>query len=108
QALIEGKSPPEILRYASNRLRASREDIFDSLQGDLSASHLFVLQELLSHIQEIEARIGRFDARLLQGLATQRHALALLQTIPGVDQIGAAMLLAEIGTDMEAFGSADR
>jgi len=108
QALTEGKSPPEILRYASNRLRASREDIFDSLQGDLSASHLFVLQELLSHIQEIEARIGRFDARLLQGLATQRHALALLQTIPGVDQIGAAMLLAEIGTDMEAFGSADR
>ena len=34
--------------------------------------------------------------------------MALLHTIPGVDLIGAAMLLIEIGTDMDAFGSADR
>lgn len=108
QAIAQGKSPPEILQYASKRLRASREEIFDALQGELSASHLFVLQELLAHIQEIEARISRFDTRLLQGLATERQALALLQTIPGVDQIGAALLLVEIGTDMDAFGSADR
>lgn len=108
QAIAQGKPPPEILQYASNRLRASREEIFDALQGDLSASHLFVLQELLAHIQEIEARITRFDTHLLQGLVTEAQALALLQTIPGVDQIGAAMLLVEIGTDMEVFGSADR
>jgi transposase len=36
------------------------------------------------------------------------NALALLQTLPGVDLIGAAMPLVEIGTDMDAFGSADR
>lgn len=108
QAIAQGKSPPEILQYASKRLRASREEIFDALQGDLSVSHLFVLQELLTHIQEIEARLQRFDTHLLQGLATERQALALLQTIPGVDQIGAALLLVEIGTDMQVFGSADR
>jgi len=34
--------------------------------------------------------------------------LQLLQTIPGIDVIGAAMLLVEIGTDMSVFGSADR
>ena len=34
--------------------------------------------------------------------------IALLQTIPGVDQIGAAILLVEIGSDMDAFGSPDR
>jgi len=108
RAIIAGQPPHEVLKYASRRLRASREDIFDALQGDLSASHLFVLNELLAHIEEIEARIARFDARLLEGLATEREALALLQTIPGVDQIGAAMLLVEIGTDMDVFGSADR
>lgn len=53
-------------------------------------SHLFVLQELLTHIQEIEARLQRFDTHLLQGLATERQALALLQMIPGVDQIGSS------------------
>ena len=39
---------------------------------------------------------------------SERNSLALLQAIPGVAPISAAMLLIEIGTDMEAFGSADR
>lgn len=62
----------------------------------------------MRHVEEIDARIARFDTRLLEGLADERHVLSLLQTLPGVDLIGAAMLLVEIGTDMEAFGSADR
>ena len=108
KAIIAGQSSQEVLNLASRRLKASREDIFDALQGDLTTSHRFVLDELMCHIEEIEARIARFDARLLSELASERNTLALLQTIPGVDLIGAAMLLIEIGTDMDAFGSADR
>jgi transposase len=108
KAIIAGQAPQEVLKLASHRLKASREEIFDALQGDLSTSHLFVLDELMHHIEEIEARIARFDARLLTELESERNTLALLQTIPGVDLIGAAMLLIEIGTDMDAFGSADR
>ena len=108
KAIIAGQSPQEVLKLASRRLKASREEIFDALQGDLTASHRFVLDELMRHIEEIEARIARFDTRLLAELESERDALALLQTIPGVDLIGAAMLLVEIGTNMESFGSADR
>ena len=108
KAITAGRPPHEVLELASKRLKASREELFDALQGELTASHCFVLDELMRHIEEIEARIARFDARLLEGLASQRNALALLQTLPGVDLIGAAMLLVEIGSDMDAFGSADR
>lgn len=108
KAIIAGEPPSEVLNHASRRLKASREELFDALQGDLSASHRFVLDELMQHIEEIEARIARFDARLLAELESERNTLALLQTIPGVDLIGAAMLLIEIGTDMDAFGSPDR
>lgn len=108
KALIEGKAPHEVLELASKRLKASREELFDALQGEMTASHCFVLDELMRHIEEIETRIARFDARLLEGLAGERNTLALLQTLPGVDLIGAAMLLVEIGGDMDAFGSADR
>jgi transposase len=108
KAIIAGKPPHEVLDLASGRLKASREELFDALQGELTASHCFVLDELMRHIEEIEARIARFDARLLEGLAGERSVLALLQTLPGVDLIGAAMLLVEIGGDMDAFGSADR
>ena len=108
KAIIAGQSPQEVIKLASRRLKASREDIFDALQGDLTGSHRFVLDELMRHIEEIEARIARFDTRLLSELESERNALALLQTIPGVDLIGAAMLLIEIGTDMDVFGNADR
>ncbi len=108
KAIIDGQSPHEVLQLASRRLKASREEIFDALQGELTDSHRFVLDELMCHIEEIEARIARFDARLLDALTDERNALALLQTLPGVDLIGAAMLLVEIGTDMDVFGNADR
>jgi transposase len=108
KAIIAGHAPQQVIKLASRRLKASREEILDALQGELSASHRFVLDELMQHIEEIEARISRFDARLLEGLESERDTLALMQTIPGIDQIGAAMLLVEIGADMDAFGSADR
>ena len=108
KAIMAGKPPHEVLKLASRRLKASREEIFDALQGDLTASHHFVLDALMRPIEAIEARITRFDARLLGELESERNTLALLQTIPGIDLIGAAMRLVEIGTDMDAFGSADR
>jgi transposase len=67
-----------------------------------------VLDELMLHIEEIEARIARFDARLLHELKDERNTLALLQTLPDVDLMGAARLLVEMGTDMDAFGGANR
>ncbi len=108
KAIIAGRAPHEILQFASRRLKASREELFDALQGELTGSHRFVLAELMQHIEETEARIARFDVRLLEGLSVHHNALALLQTLPGIDQIGAAMLLVEIGDDMSVFGQADR
>lgn len=108
KALIADKPTHVVLDLASRRLKASREELFDALQGELTPSHRFVLDELMHHIEEIEARIARFDSRLLDGLADRRAALSLLQTIPGIDLIGAAMLIVEIGDDMSVFGSPDR
>jgi transposase len=104
KALIEGKSILEVLDLAG-RLRASREQLFAALQPEeLSAHHLFVLKEIMAHIEELEARMIRFDQALIQGLDAWRPQLILLQTLPGIDLMGAAMLLVEIGADMNSFG----
>ncbi len=108
KAIIRGCSPQEVLDQASKRLRASREVLYDAVQGELTDSHRFALGEIMQHIEEIEARLARFEARLLNGLQPEHNALALLQTVPGIDLMGAAMLLVEIGSDMTSFGSADR
>lgn len=108
KALIDGGSPAEVLMLAGNRLKADRVELLDALDGELTAEHRFVLRELMAHVEELERRIDRFDRHLLAELADYRSTLALMQTIPGIDTIGAALLLVEIGDHMSAFGSVDR
>jgi transposase len=108
KGLLAGESPEQVLQYASNRLKASDEELLDALAGDLSPSHHFVLTELMAHIDELEARIETFRQALLQGLAPYQAILRSLQTIPGLDETGAALLLVEIGDDMSAFGTPER
>jgi len=108
ECLIEGGTPLEALQFANSRLKATPEELVDALDGDLTPTHRFVLREILQHIRDLEARIARFDIQLLAELEPHRWALDLLQTIPGIDAVGAAMLIVEIGVDMETFGSAQR
>ena len=108
KALIAHKPMDEVLD-CKGRLRASRQELFEALDTEqFSAAHRFVAHEIMEHIEQIEQRIARLDAYLLEGLKSWQPQLKLLQTIPGIDEQGAAMLLVEIGSDMGAFGSAER
>ena len=55
----------------------------------------------MQHIEQIEQRVAGMDRHLLAALAPWQPKLNLLQTVPGVDLIGAAMLLVEIGAHMD-------
>lgn len=108
KALIKGQPMHEVLDQ-KGRLRASRDDLFEALSTEqFSARHRFVAEEIMQHIEEIEQRVSRFDQYLLEGLKAYEPQLRLLQTLPGIDIQGAAMLLVEIGADMAVFGSAER
>ena len=106
KGLLAGESPQEVLKYASKRLKATEEELLDALEGDISSSHHFVITEVMAHIEELEVRIKTFQKALIQGLSSCKTALECIQTIPGIDEMGAAMILVEIGDDMSAFGSA--
>jgi transposase len=108
KALIDGQPMAAILDRAG-RLHATRAELFEALQPEeLSAKHLFVLREVMAHIEYLESAMSRFEQTLIDGLSAWQPQLVLLQTIPGIDRMGAAMLLVEIGTDMASFGSAER
>ena len=86
KAIIAGESMAEILKH-TGRLKASREDLYEALQTeDLSETHRFVLADILSHIESLEAQLPRFEAQLLKGLAPWQSLLLLLQTVPGIDR----------------------
>ncbi len=105
KGLLAGETPEQLLAYADPRLKASPDDLREALEGDLSDSHRFVIQELMAHLDELEARILRFSQTLLAHLSPYQVILQNLQTLPGIDEFSAAMILVEIGDDMTAFGS---
>lgn len=108
RALLAGQPMSTILDH-KGRLRASREELFEAIDtAQFSETHRFVATQILEHIEQLEARIAGFDQHLLTSLKPHQTQLNLLQTIPGIDLTGAAMLLVEIGADMSAFGSAER
>ncbi len=106
KCLAAGGTADETLAMVTTKLQAPKELLRKALDGELTSSHCFVIDEIIQHIEQLETTIARFDAELLNGLAKYDWAIKLLETIPGIDRVGAAMLLVEIGADMSVFGDA--
>lgn len=108
KAIME-ELPVETIVAMAGPLRADRKELEEALQAESwSDAHRFVLENILQPIERLETQIEVFDRRLAEYLAPWEGMLQLLQTMPGIDAPGAALLLAEIGGDMSCFGSAER
>jgi transposase len=91
---------------ARGRLRSKRDQLKEALEGRVTAHHSFLLTEHLSTLEYLDEAIARVSAEIDQRLTAEQEAITLLDTIPGVGQRAAEILIAEIGTDMSRFPSA--
>ena len=107
QRLLGGETDAQALaELAHGKLRAKRDALAQAVVGRLEAHHVFLLREQLAHLEYLDAAIARIDAELAERLLDEREAIALLETIPGVARRTAEVLVAEIGTDLVRFPSA--
>jgi len=108
-ALAAGeKDPAKMAALAKGSLRRKQEDLVLALEGDLSDRHRFLLQRITNHIRWLEEQLQELDVQIVAAMGTYQEEWRLMQTIPGIDHLSAAMLLAEIGPDMGRFGSKER
>lgn len=106
-ALVAGEADPaRLAALAGGRLKASRAELVAALQGRVTAHHRFMLQLHLTQIAALEAAVQELDARLEAALAPFRAVVDRLITIPGVSQVVARVLVAEIGPDLSRFPTA--
>jgi transposase len=106
-ALLAGQRDVEHLAdLARGRLRAKRDQLKEALEGRLTAHQSFLLTEHLSTLEYLDEAIERVSGAIAQRLTADQEAITLLDTIPGVGQRAAEILIAEIGTDMHRFPSA--
>jgi transposase len=107
EALIAGQRDVTVLAdLARGRLRTKRDQLEEALRGSFTPHHGFLLTEYLSQIDYFDDAIDRVSATIAQHLEAEKEAITLLDTIPGVSQRTAEILIAAIGTDMDRFPSA--
>jgi len=106
RALIEGQaSPKEMAQLAKNKLRNKIPELELALEGRIEEHHRFLLKLQLDRLESVEKPIEVLQQHIQQKLQPYTAKLALLDEIPGVDCILAAVIIAELGVDMSVFES---
>ena len=107
EALIAGESDSEQLaQLAHRRIKATPEELCEALRGRVTRHHRFLLNVHLQQIDAIDAAINTIDQEIDAHVEPFRDTVLLLTTIPGVDELGACVILAEIGRDKSRFPTA--
>ena len=101
KALLEGTTDAgELAELAVGRLKKKKKELRQALEGNFTDHHRFQIRLLLQAVKEYEDKIVQLDGRIEQYLEPYEEIMTRLDKIPGVDRLGAATIMAEIGPDM--------
>jgi transposase len=105
--LIAGRTDAAALAdLAKGRLRDKLPQLERALTGRVGAHQRFLVAAQLAHVDFLDDAIARVSAEIRARLDPHREAITRLDTIPGVGERTAEVLVAEIGTDMTRFPTA--
>ena len=104
KALIAGETDPSRLAdLADCRLKASRKDLMEALDGELTAQQRSLLRLHLSQVESLEGAVSQIDHDIAKAVSPFRELVERLKQIPGLSDVAVPALLAEIGVDMSRF-----
>src|SRR5918997_273376 len=107
EALVAGETDPErLLALVHRRVRAEPTQLRAALSGRVGKSHRFLLRLHLGQYDALARALEEIDAEVERGLDPFRDAVRLLRTVPGIGDLAARAIVAEIGTDMGRFPTA--
>jgi transposase len=106
-ALIDGERDVHTLAdMAKGRMRPKIPALMEALTGNFGAHHAFLCRLHLQRIDQLCTAIGELSARIEEQMRPFTRQLQRLQTIPGVGQNTAEVIIAETGGDMNRFRTA--
>jgi transposase len=106
-ALVAGETDPErLLALVHRRVKAEPAQLRAALSGRVSHSHRFLLRLHLGQYDALAKALEEIDAEVERNLDPFRDAVRLLRTVPGIGDLAAQAIVAEIGSDMRRFPTA--
>lgn len=107
EAIVAGESDPQRLaELALGNARKKTAELREALRGRITAHHRTLLKLHLDVINALQRTLSELDAAVGKALTPIRQGARLLTTIPGVSDVTAHVMVAEIGVDMTRFPGA--
>ena len=103
------RNAAELADLALQRLREKIPQLREALEGRMSAHQQQMLSDYLKQLEFLEQQVEQLDRRTEEHLEAtgQMTQVELLDTMPGVNFVVAAEILAELGPDMKQYPTAD-
>ena len=103
------QDPAKLAELARGRMKRKIPELRLALEGAWREHHRFMLGQLLSHLDHLDAQVEQFNVRIEELLAPflDQELKEKLDAIPGVDQTTIENVIAEIGVDMNQFPTAE-
>jgi transposase len=109
KAVLLGRSlsTEELEQMVHGRVKPKIPELIKAIQGKLSDHHRFMIETIMSHIESLEECIAEIETKIESILVAYNDDIERLDTIPGVDRDTAAIIVAELGTEVgKSFPSA--
>src|SRR6266851_1399216 len=106
EAMLAGEEDAaRLAEMAQGKLRNKIPELQLALEGRMTEHHRFLLRQLFDHLRLTESKRSEIEQEIDKRMLPFEDKVTRLCTIPGVDQVTAWGLLAEIGLDMNQFPS---
>jgi transposase len=106
KAIVAGESDPQRLAdLALGTARKKTAELREALRGRITAHHRMLLKLHLDVISALQRTLAEVDAAVGKALTPIHQAARLLTTMPGISEVTAHVMVAEIGVDMTRFPS---
>lgn len=104
EAIIAGETDAvKLAGLALGSLKDKRYQLMEALTGRIREHHRTMLRLLLAQWKFLDTLIREIEQDIDKAVAPFLAAVNLIQTIPGISQVSACAIIAEIGPDMKPF-----
>ncbi len=98
----------DVQKHRSIRCKCTAQEIASAMKGTLPAPLRKLLQFNMRQIEEYDRQIKELECLIHEIIAPFLQAVNLIGSIPGIAQQSAIQIIAEIGSDMDTFQSAEK
>lgn len=105
KAIIQGESftASKLKDMVYCSLKSKIPELLEALNGNIRPHHRDMIRYSWDHLLYLEETIERIDHQIDESLKPFRSEVELLDTIPGVSERAASVMIAEFGIDMSVF-----